>query len=127
MFALFFSLYTTLPPGEKKKKSPKLSNCEQIKSPYLFILSVSTVLGLVLPGILNRLPLLSGGRSAPALHLPWPRGSAGAPRGVPAGRARAGLAERCAVPRAGTAGPGGAAAVPGRRQVPACAAPRRRR
>lgn len=50
-------------PGRNKIKSQTVSNCRQIKPPNLFILTVRTVLGLVLPGILNRLPLLSGGHS----------------------------------------------------------------
>lgn len=79
-----------------EKKSPKVSNCKQTKSPYLFILSVSTVLGLVLPGILNRLPLLSGVHSG-LLPLTSPGLSRRERRALPPPRPHAPLGH----PRAG--------------------------
>jgi len=127
----FFSpLHASLSPrGENKTKqnktkqnktSPKVSNCKQIRSSYLFISSVSTVLGLVLPGILNRLPLLSAAHPR-LLPSPSPgRGRSAEPRrqgkGTAAGREDRGCPPR---PRAAVPGPEG--------QVPACAAPRKPR
>lgn len=161
-FVSYFSLHAILSPGwGGSGGSLKVSNCKQIISPYLFILIVSIVLGLVLPGILNRLPLLSGVCSrllpltCPALRhkaerAPSPRTHQRPSGGPRKGQQRVRLCAGClqcatrrishpaslippAEPRL-PAGPQQPGMRPGRgregcgrRQVPASAAPRRRR
>lgn len=133
-FVSYFSLHVIL--CEKKKMS-KVSNCKQIKSPYLFILIVSIVLGLVLPGILNRLPLLSAGHprllplTSPGLKHTAERPLSPRTHQHPAEKSRTaggGEAGICkAMPGASITPPAARPRCAGRRQVPASAAPRRRR